>query len=457
VTVFGDVDASVSVDTRWVVEAEPPESFAGQSRTARALWSLADQGLSSLSNFGISLVAAHELPGPGFGSYVLAFYAYTLCLGVAYAVGSEPYQVRFSHEAFSTDLRRARGQLLGTTLAVALIGTVVLLSVAVLSGTLRAPFAVAGLALPGLLMQDVGRQLYFAEGRPWWATLSDGLWVAVSGGAIAVLWVTGGTHSSYLLIAAWACGAWAGAAFGLLHLRVVPRLNGVGAWLRENRSMAATFTADFVSMIVAGQLVIYLLPLIVSLGAVGSMQGAALLYGPLAVVLAGSRVFGVPEGVRIRRRGVMALRRFEGGYGAGLFAIAAAYFTAVLFLPPTWGRIVLGASWAGSSPLLLWIGLSMLGTALAVAPFQGLRILGSGRRILIARSVDAPITIALSVSGALLGGVSGAAMGLGAAKLLAAGIWWLQFLRSCRDGSGGASHVPGSAAADTPSDSCPAE
>ncbi len=408
----------------------------------RATWSLADQGLSSLSNFGVSLVAARELPGSGFGSYVLAFYAYTLCLGVAYAVGSEPYQVRFSHTPFSADLRRARGQLLGTTLAVALMGTILLLAVAAVSGSLRAPFVVAGLALPGLLLQDVTRQLYFADGRPWWATLSDGLWVAVSAGAIAVLWVSGGMHSSYLLLAAWACGAWVGAAFGLLHLGVVPRLNGIGAWLRENSSMAVSFTADFVSMAVAGQLVIYLLPLIVSLSAVGSMQGAALLYGPLAVVMTGSRAFGVPEGVRIRHGGPMALRRFEGGYGAGLFAIAAVYFAAVLLLPATWGRFILGASWAGSSPLLLWVGLSMLGTALAVAPAQGLRILAAGRRILLARAVDAPITIALSITGAFLGGVSGAAMGLGAAKLLAAGIWWLQFLRACRDDRKGCSPHP---------------
>jgi len=404
----------------------------GGAIVARASWSLVDQGLSSVSNFGIALVAAHELSSTSFGAYSLAFYGYGICVGISYAVGGEPFQVRFSHGAAPGRVRSV-GQVLGVAMAVAVVGTAIMVLLGAAVAQLRGPFVVAGVALPGLLVQDAVRQLYFAEGRPSWACLNDGIWVAVSAAALCALVVTGNAHTAPLLMAAWAAGAWIAGAVGLAHLRITPRPLQLPAWLRENRSMATTFTVDFVSMTGAGQLVVYLLPFIVSLAAVGSMRGAYLLYGPLAVAMAGSRLFGIPEGVRILRTGALALRRFEFLYGGCLATLAVLYLVGLHLIPTVWGQAILGANWAGTSPLLFWIGMAMVGSALAVAPFQGLRVLQAGRRILWARLFDAPITIVLSVLGALGGGVGGAAAGIAVAKVVAASAWWVQFLRATAD------------------------
>ncbi|MDQ6740239.1 MAG: hypothetical protein M3021_07710 [Actinomycetota bacterium] len=377
-------------------------------------------------------MAAHELSRTSFGAYSLAFYGYGICVGISYAVGGEPFQVRFSHGA-APGLVRSAGQVLGTAIAVAGLGTAIMVLLGVVVVQLRGPFVVAGVALPGLLVQDAVRQIYFAEGRPSWASLNDGIWVGVSAAAVCALLVTGTAHTATFLMAAWAAGAWIAGAVGLAHLRITPRPFQFPAWLRENRSLAVTFVVDFVSMTGAGQLVIYLLPLIVSLAAVGSMRGAYLLYGPLTVAMAGSRLFGIPEGVRILRNGALALRRFEFLYGGCVSTLAVIYLVGLHFIPTVWGQAVLGANWAGTSPLLFWIGVAMVGSAMAVAPFQGLRVLKAGRRILWARLFDAPVTIVLSVLGALGGGVRGAAAGIALAKVVAASAWWVQFLRATAD------------------------
>lgn len=401
----------------------------------RATWSVLDQGLSSLSNFGISLIAAHELSGRQFGSFTLAFYAYLLAIGFSFALGGEPFQIRHSHVPVTAALLRARQAASGVALAVSFVAAAILVSVGfAVPAETRGPLIVIGFAMPGLLLQDAARQFYFADRQSSWAAFNDAIWVLSSALGAAVLFATDSLHSATALSLVWALGAWVGAIFALVHLRLAPRIDHVAQWLRGCKSMAISFSADFATMTGAGQMVVFLLPAIVSLESVGHLRGAQLLFGPLAVVLAGSRIFGIPEGARLLRDHPATFRRFEFIYGAVLTLAAAAYSLAVILsIPNSFGRYLLGSNWPGAAGLLVFTAVGMIGIAMAVAPFQGLRILSAGRRILKARAWDAPATLVLSVGGAFLYGVRGAVLGMGLANIVASVAWWYQFLKAQRE------------------------
>lgn len=57
---------------------------------------VADQILSSATNFALGVFAAHVLDVPQFGAFALAFASYNLAIGASRAINSEPLTVRFS-------------------------------------------------------------------------------------------------------------------------------------------------------------------------------------------------------------------------------------------------------------------------------------------------------------------------------------------------------------------------
>lgn len=393
-----------------------------------------DQGLSSISNFGVAFLAAHNLSASGFGAFTLPFLAYTLALGTSGAIAATPFLVRFSHEPLNRSLRSARRSTTGASLAIALGCGLLLLAIAPFTThILQAPFIVVALSLPGLLLQDTVRQLYFADGHPNMAALNDGIWVIVSAVAIIIAHQFAGLRSPAELLFLWSVGAWIAAVIGILHLRALPRILMASSWIRKNWSMGFSFFLDFLSMNGASQLVFYVLPVLVGLQADGSLRGAQLIFGPLTVLQAGSRVFGIPEGVRLRPQGPCVMRKAALIFGAALSAIALLYWVGIQLIPQQIGHALLGSTWQGASQLIPFVGLALLGSTVALAPYQGLRVLASGRRILRARAIDAPLTVLLSCGGAFLGGALGAAMGWALANCLAAGAWWYQFGRACQE------------------------
>jgi O-antigen/teichoic acid export membrane protein len=63
---------------------------------ARLGWGLADQSLSSLTNFALGVFVARSLSPREFGAFGIAFGVYTTGLAITSAVTSEPLMVRYS-------------------------------------------------------------------------------------------------------------------------------------------------------------------------------------------------------------------------------------------------------------------------------------------------------------------------------------------------------------------------
>ena len=142
-------------------------------------WGVADQAMSSISNFAVNIYIARTLGAVQYGAFGLAYVTYGFALNASRGLATDPLLVRFSGTNIPT-WRRAVTRCSGTAATVGLAtGAIILAAAALLSGTARLAFLALGLTMPGLLLQDSWRYSFFALGRGSQAFLNDTVWVLV--------------------------------------------------------------------------------------------------------------------------------------------------------------------------------------------------------------------------------------------------------------------------------------
>jgi O-antigen/teichoic acid export membrane protein len=399
-----------------------PRSLGARLR-GPASWGLADQGLSSLTNFGLTFFAARSLGPAAFGGFALAFAAYLLTLGLSRALTSEPLSVRFS--AVSAEDWRS-GTRLATGSAV-LVGTVggllMVFSGSIWGGTAGHALLAMGVFLPGLLLQDAWRFAFFAAGRGAWAAANDGVWALLL--AVTIAFSLGVTRPTAVwFAAAWGATGTAAGLVGVLQARLLPQPQKVRAWWRLQRDLAPRFAAEFLTYFGSGQAALYAIGGIAGLAAVGAIRAAQVLLGPLNVIFMGTSLFAVPEASRRARHALPTLRGLGLRISVGLGLGVAGWAGAVALLPGRVGQLIMDDAWLVARPLLLPAAILMVGAGVVSGAATVLRGLADARRSLRARALQGALVLAGAVIGATFGGASGAAWGLGISVWAAAGIWW---------------------------------
>ena len=354
-----------------------------RSHAVRRLgWGLADQVMSSLTNFAVSIYVVHALGAVQFGAFSLAYVTYGFALNASRGLATDPLMVRFS----GTDLptwRRAVADCTGTAAVVGLtIGACVLAAAAVLGGTAGAAFLALGLTLPGLLLQDSWRYSFFALGRGSQAFLNDTIWALTLLPALALLRATG--HADvFWFVFAWGATAAIAAAAGPLQARVIPRPSGAWGWVSEHRDLGPRYLAEGTAQSAAVQLRAYGIGLVLGLAALGSVQAAATLFGPITILFLGMSLVAIPEAARVLRRSPRHLPLFCLLISGGLSAAALAWGVFLLIaVPRGFGSWLLGPIWRSTYPLVLPQMFFVVGQGIGVGAGTGLHALGAARRSL---------------------------------------------------------------------------
>jgi len=153
----------------------------------RAAWGVADQAVSSLTNFAVLVVAARALDLEEFGALALALAAYSVALGVTRALSGEPLTVCYSATSVERTASEARGALATAGAAGVLCGVVFALVGAVLGGSVGTALLVLAVVVPGLVIQDTWRFVFFAMGRARAACVNDTVWLVVLGILLVVV------------------------------------------------------------------------------------------------------------------------------------------------------------------------------------------------------------------------------------------------------------------------------
>ena len=367
----------------------------------RFTWGIADQAMSTLTNFLLSIYVARTLGAEQFGAFSLAYVTYGFAINASRGLSIEPLLIRFS----GTDLptwRRATAGCTGTALLVGLAtGACALAAGRLVGGTTGLAFLAIGLTLPGLLLQDSWRYSFFALGRGHHAFINDTVWAAIQIPLLVLLKMTG-HENVFWFVLAWGLAATVGAAIGSLQARVVPNLTAATRWLARHRDLGPRYLAENTGGNAADTLRSYGVSYILGLAAVGYIQAASVLMGPFNIVLFGIGMITIPEAARLLRHSPRQLPLFCAAVSAGLTFLALAWGAALLVaLPRGLGQLMLGSIWRPTYPLVLPATLSVMAMCATTGAGIGLHALGAARRSLRAVILTSVLVVACALIGAV--------------------------------------------------------
>lgn len=375
----------------------------------RLSWSLADQAVSSATNFGLSLLLLRFAPTEQFGAFGLAFATYLLLLNVARAATSTPLLL------LGTEEQRTRGALT-VTLTLSVVGALALLTVAsILSGPAGTVFFAFSVGLPALLAQDFFRFVALAEDRPHAALALDAIWLVVQALATALLFLADATTYP-LLIAAWLTGALASALWAQAIFRRAPSLREAKTYFSASAHLVKALVPENLIQIAATQLTPFAVAAILSVSAVGSIRGAQTIMGPASMIYMGLMP---PLTVQARKRVQPShdeLWRFGFLASASLAIFILLYGLTLVAVPSVWLAAVFGDNIAASTPILLPATFALAFQSLIAIQLTTLRFLAKPRSVALLRAcvtcLDLTGTIVGAVTFGAVGAVSGSAASL---------------------------------------------
>ena len=408
--------------------------WRGQYQMVRRLsWGLADQVVSSLTNAFMAIYIARELGAVQFGAFSLAYVTYSFALNASRGLATDPLMVRFS----GADLprwKRAAADCTGTAAVVGFAaGTCVLAVAMVITGTAGRAFLALGITMPGLLLQDSWRYSFFALGRGSQAFLNDTIWAVTLLPALFLLRITG--HADvFWFVLTWGATAAVAAAVGPLQARVIPRISRSWAWVSDHRDLGPRYLAEGASSSVSAQLRAYGIGLFLGLAALGYVQAAATLMGPVTIVFLGMSLVTIPEAARVLRRSPRHLSLFCLLVGVGLAAAALVWGIFLLVaMPRGFGHWLLGPIWRPTYPLVLPTVLSVVGLGVSSGVGAGLHALGASRRSLRAAVVTSIAYVVCALAGAAEGGALGTVRGNVISAWFGVLVLWWQFHAALRE------------------------
>jgi O-antigen/teichoic acid export membrane protein len=401
--------------------------------SGRLTWGVADQAMSSLSNFLLSILIARSLGAAQFGAFSLAYVTYGFAINASRGLSVEPLLIRFSGTHPPT-WRRAAARCTGTALLVGLATGVCALAVgSLVGGTTGLAFVALGLTLPGLLLQDSWRYSFFADGRGYLAFINDTVWTVLLLPLLVFLKMSG--HSNvFWFVLAWGATAAVGAAIAPLQARVVPDLAGATEWLSRHRDLGPRYLVENTGGNAADMLRSYGVSYILGLAAIGYIQAANTLMGPFKILFFGISLITLPEAARLLRRSPRHLPLFCAGVSAGLTVLALVWGAVLLIaMPRGLGHLMLGSLWRPTYPLVLPTTLFIMSGCAATGALLGLHALGAARRSLRAALFVSALIVACALVGAKTGGTLGTMRAVAAASWVGTLVSWWQFRQALHD------------------------
>ena len=394
---------------------------------------MADQAISSLSNFALGLFVARTFGASSFGAFALAYITYTVVINAARGLATDPLLVRHSGDVLRR-WRRATSEATATALAVGVIaGTVSVVGGMFLPDPVGPVFVALGVGLPGLALQDSWRFAFFARGRGSSAFVNDLFWTVLLVLGLAVLQGRGdGSAAGCLLV--FGGTATIAAVLGAVQASVLPHPSRAAAWPRTHRQLSVRYLVENITISGASQLRSFVLGAVAGLAAVGYVRASEILMGPFYVVLMGISQVAVPEASRVFHRDSGQLARFCFVLGGSQAAAAIAWGSILLAVFPLGlGPALIKELWMPTSQLIPAITLTVAAASFSTAATAGLRAMGVARRSLRAQLTASAAYVIGGSAGAILGGAIGASWGVTIAQSFAAMVWWQQLRSALTD------------------------
>jgi O-antigen/teichoic acid export membrane protein len=425
-----------------VVEAPPslePPAAPSASHTMRAAgWGVADQGIYSLTNLGLTFLVASSVSAAEFGAFAAIYVCYLVVYGLVDGSVGEVFTIEYSGTRRS-QWRPALRAAAGATLALSLVVTAAcLLVIPFVGGSFGEALLAFALVLPALLLQALWRTAFFAAGDPRGAVANDLVWAVAQLGALALV-LTDGRDSIGWLVGAWGFGALVGAVVGMFQLSVLPHPARAWAWLHEHHALGLRFSGEFFILYGSSQIVLLALGPLAGLAEVGALRGAQVLFGPVQALLLSMRFALRPIYVRTQSAAPGRLPRVAAVTSAALVVLCLGWGIALLAMPTEVGEALLGESWEGARVIIPAMTMQVVALAALFGPFNGLRARADASATLRIGAFTALSGLVLGLAGAATEGAQGAQWGVSVAVAVGGVRLWHRFLATERLAHGTAS------------------
>jgi O-antigen/teichoic acid export membrane protein len=387
------------------------------SRRTTITWGFVDQAFSSVTNFGLSLLAGRLLGPQGLGTVFLAFSIYLLVLMLQRALVTETLLVITS----ALDLEsRDRTAGLGLTLSIlsGLTATIVVL--------------ILGLVIPGLghvalflispwlvvtMVQDFWKNLLFREGRASAAAANDGVWLLVMVAVLPLAWIF---KTEWAVMAVWGSGAVGGAAIGFLQTRVSPApiRSALLWWRKEAWPFGRWNAAAGIVVNVSRSIGAFVLAAIVGTRALGGFRAVESIFAPLSLIAPAVALPGLPAVARAYAVGYRQARGLAIRLSGIAVAAALAFFALILL--GGWRLLILlyGASFNPYRNLIPPIVVGQVFAAAGIGFPLLIKVQQRGQVLLLSRLLVEVLGLGILVVSATNYGLIGAAWGMASIGLI---------------------------------------
>lgn len=378
-----------------------------------------DQILSGITNVATLVWVAHAASPLGFGQFSLVMMVFMVAQVAFRSLVSTTVLV---HPEDADD--RVPDVLASALVLSSLSGLLAALAGIVLqvaSSELGVPLIILGLALPGLLVQDVGRHLAIARQLPSHAVTLDLIWMAGLSGGFVLLHLRGSATVGSL-VAVWATAGFVAGVVALLQ-NGMPASVGLG-WVRERwdfswRSMVSGLSASATVLVTASLMTLFSSPL-----AVAAFRSASLLASPSTAVQLAVSTSAATDIARERDDSEAVARHMRRAIVIAT-AIGVANLLVLVLLPDAVGRLLLGDAWYVVEPFMLAISLRIV----LMSAQAGIRASLIGRHRMQLAMVTDVVSIVMvglaMVIGAATGDVAGALWGMAVGTGISTLCWYV--------------------------------
>ena len=212
--------------------------------TGRLGWGIGDQAVSSLTNFLLGVAVARHVSTKELGAFFIVFSTYLIVLALSRPVTTQPLLIRYS-TAQEHEWREASRAATGTAAVIGVIsgGAVVLVGWLIVKGPLGESLIALGLALPGLVVQETWRGVFFAGSRGQHALLNDLIWGVTLLGLLSLMFAWGPTTTP-AIVGAWGASATIAAVAGVIQAKIVPSPRLAKSWYTRDSDLSIPLLGD---------------------------------------------------------------------------------------------------------------------------------------------------------------------------------------------------------------------
>ena len=384
-------------------------------------WGLVDQGFSSATNFGLTVIAGRLVGPKGLGVVYIGFSLYLFVLSFQRALITDPLVV--SSAPLNATRREAAGRAaLTLVLTAGVVATALML---LLSRVVPGPVG-RGLALfaPWMVLalaQDFWRALLFRNGKGAAAALNDGIWVASMVLVVPIAWWT---RSEWAIVATWGVGASLGGLLGFAQTRMRPARPGVAwRWWREEASTLGRWLGLENALLAAqGQVLIIVLAAVLGARDLGGLRAVEAVFAPMSLVGEAMGLPGLPILSQSLATSFTAARRWAVRLSLITVALVLAYLLVAGSVRTQLLSFVFGDSFDGFGYLVLPIGFAQLVFAFGSGFWLLAKAASRGRALVFARGIGSATALVAASTLASVYGLMGAAWGLALGTCLGSGL-----------------------------------